>query len=72
MGWEHLIKKDLTGSVKQLPGSGRPGAMRMVDNMKHVEALVLSQDDQPQTYCTMRQLHEKLVLIISKLITITL
>ena len=49
-GLEYLIRKiDATSSVQRLPGSGRPRTMRTVENIEHVEALVLSQEDMPQT-----------------------
>ena len=56
-GLEYLIRKiDVTSSVQRLPGSGRPRTMRTVENIEHVEALVLSQEDMPQTHRTQRQI----------------
>jgi inhibitor of nuclear factor kappa-B kinase subunit alpha len=56
-GLEYLIRKiDATSSVQRLPGSGRPRTMRTVENIEHVEALVLSQEDMPQTHRTQRQI----------------
>ena len=59
-GLEYLIRKiDATSSVQRLPGSGRPCTMRTVENIENVEALVLSQEDMPQTHRTQRQIaHE--------------
>ena len=49
-GLECLIRQiDATSSVQRLPGSGRPCTMRTIENIEHVEALVLSQEDMPQT-----------------------
>src|ERR1700690_129350 len=56
-GLKKLIKKiDTTGSAARCPGSGRRRTVRTVDNIDDVEALVLSQDDNPQTHGTQRQI----------------
>ncbi len=50
-----------------------PGSLcstKTVDNIEHVQALMHSQDDQVRhIILCMRQMHEKLVLIISKLLS---
>ena len=56
-GLEKLIRKiDSTSSVERLPGSGRPRTTRTVENIERVEALVLSQENKPQTHRTERQI----------------
>src|ERR1700690_4189416 len=60
-GLKKLIKKiDTTGSAARCPGSGRRRTVRTVDNIDDVEALVLSQDDKPQTHGTQRQITREL------------
>ena len=51
-----LQRIDSTSSVESLPGSGRPRTTRTVENIERVEALVLSQEDMPQTRRTDRQI----------------
>ena len=51
-----LCKIDATGSIQLLPGSGRRRTARTVENIEAVEALVLSQEDMPQTHRTQRQI----------------
>ena len=47
-GLENLIRKiDSTQSVQRLPGSGHPRSGRTVENIEHVAALMLSQEDMP-------------------------
>lgn len=60
-GLNKLIRKiDTTGTVTRRPGSGRRPTVRTVDNINDVEALVLSQDDKPQTHRTQRQIAREL------------
>jgi len=48
---EKLKRKiDTTGTAARRPCSGRRRTVRTVDNINDVEALVLSQDDNPQTH----------------------
>ena len=42
--------------MERLPGSGRPRTIRTVENIERVEALVLSQENKPQTHRTERQI----------------
>ena len=57
----HLLKKiDNTGSVKRCSGSGRPRAVRTVDNVDAVADLVQSQEDKPQTHRSVRQISREL------------
>ena len=47
-GLEKLIQKiDKFGTVRHLPGAGRPRSVRTTDNIALVEELVLSQEDKP-------------------------
>jgi inhibitor of nuclear factor kappa-B kinase subunit alpha len=56
-GLNALIRKiDSFGTIQRLPGQGRPRSVRTVENIAAVEGLVLSQDDQPQTHRTQRQI----------------
>jgi hypothetical protein len=56
-GLDKLLRKiDATGSIQRLPGSGRRRTVRTVENIEAVEALVLSQEDMPQTQRTQRQI----------------
>ena len=60
-GLKKLIRKiDTTGTAARRPGSGRRRTVRTVDNINDVEALVLSQDDNPQTHKTQRQIAREL------------
>jgi inhibitor of nuclear factor kappa-B kinase subunit alpha len=52
-----LIKNiTATGSAKRMPGSGRPRSARTSTNIAAVEELVLSQDDQPGTHQSVREI----------------
>jgi hypothetical protein len=56
-GLKALIRKiDTFGTIRRLPVSGRPRSVRTADNIASVEALVLSQENQPQTHRTQRQI----------------
>ena len=56
-GLNKLIRKiDSFGTINHLPGAGRPRSVRNVENIAAVEELVLSQDGQPQTHRTQRQI----------------
>ena len=56
-GLDTLIKKlRETGSVQRKKGSGRPKTARIERNVTMVEELVLSQEDQPQTHLSTRQI----------------
>ena len=56
-GLNYLIRKiDATGSVERRAGSGRPRTARTAVNIEDVEALILSQEDKPQTHQTQRQI----------------
>jgi len=56
-GLDKLIRKiDTLGTVRHLPGAGRPRSVRTAENISMVEELVLSQDDRPQTHRTQRQI----------------
>lgn len=60
-GLKKLIRKiDTTGTVARRPGSGGRRTVRTVENINDVEALVLSQDDKPQTHRTQRQIAREL------------
>jgi DNA-binding Lrp family transcriptional regulator len=60
-GLKKLIRKiDTTGTAARRPGSGRRRTVRTVDNINDVEALVLSQEDNPQTHRTQRQIAREL------------
>lgn len=60
-GLKKLIRKiDTTGTAARCPGSGRWWTVRTVDNINDVEALVLSQDGNPQTHRTQRQISREL------------
>jgi len=60
-GLKKLIRKiDTTGTAARRPGSGRRRTVHTVGNINDVEALVLSQDDKPQTHRTQRQIAREL------------
>ena len=60
-GLKKLIQKiDTTGTTARRPGSGRRRTVRTVENIESVEALALSQDDNPQTHRTQRQIAREL------------
>ena len=60
-GLKKLIRKiDTTGTAARRPGSGRRRTVRTVDNINDVEVLVLSQDDNPQTHRSQRQIAREL------------
>ena len=49
-----------TGSIERAPGSGRPRMMRTAENVNAVGDLVQSQENQPQTHCSTRQISREL------------
>ena len=60
-GLKKLIRKiDSTGTSARRPGSGRRRTVRTLDNINGVEELVLSQDGNPQTHSTQRQIAREL------------
>lgn len=60
-GLDKLIRKiDTLGTVRHLPGAGRPRSVRTAENISMVEELVLSQDDRPQTHRTQRQIEAEI------------
>jgi len=50
-----LSNIDKYGTTERVPGSGRPRSARTSDNVATVEELVQSQQDKPQTHCTVRE-----------------
>lgn len=55
-GLNRLIKTiEVTGSSDRKPGSGRPRSVRTNENIVAVEELILSQDSQPGTHRSMRE-----------------
>lgn len=60
-GLDYLLKKiDQYGSVKRLPGSGRPRSVRTQDNIDAVAELAMSQEDKPGTHRSVRQISHEL------------
>ena len=60
-GLKKLLNKiDRTGTHKRLEGSGRPKSARTDENIKMVEELVLSQEDQPHTHIAPRRIAAQL------------
>ena len=56
-GLDQLVKKiRQTGSVDRKKGSGRPKSSRTEEKVSLVEELVLSQEGQPQTHRSIRQI----------------
>lgn len=56
-GLNRLIKNiAVTGSSDRQPGSGRPRSARTDENIAAVEELILSQDSQPSTHSSMREI----------------
>ena len=51
-----LTKIRCTGCTDRQKGSGRPRSIRNVVNVNDVQDLVLSQEDQPQTHRSIRQI----------------
>jgi len=49
-----------TGTAARRPGSSRRLPVRTVDNINDVEALVLNQEDNPQTYRMQKQIKHEL------------
>jgi hypothetical protein len=60
-GLKKLVRKiDTTGTAERRHGSGVRRTVRTVENIADVEALVLSQDDKPQTHRTQRQISREI------------
>jgi hypothetical protein len=56
-GLEGIIRKvDETGSATRKEGSGRPRTQRTDENTEEVEMRVLSQEDQPGTHLSQREI----------------
>jgi len=56
-GVNKLLKKLRdTGTVDRRPGSGRPRSARTEENIETVNDLVLSQENKPHTYRTVREI----------------
>jgi len=56
-GLKALLRKiDLTGSSKRRMGSGRRRTARKIENIQQVQDLVLSQEDQPQSHLSVREI----------------
>ena len=51
-----LAKMDRTGCVDRVTGSGRPRTARTAGNVSVVEEMALSQEDNPRTHRTVRQI----------------
>jgi len=49
-----------TGSIERAPGSGRPRMTRTAENIDAVGDLVQSQENQPQTHRSARQVSREL------------
>jgi len=49
-----------TGSIERAPGSGRPHTTRTAENVDAVGDLVQSQENQPQTHRSTRQISREL------------
>jgi len=49
-----------TGSIERAPGSGRPRTTRTAENVDAVGDLVQSQENQPQTHRSTRQVSREL------------
>jgi len=55
-GIDYLLKKiRKSGTVKRQPGSGRPRSARTDENIKTVDDLVMSQEDEHKTHQSTRQ-----------------
>ena len=60
-GLNALIRKIAKeGTVRHLPGAGRPRTVCSIENNEQVETLVLSQEGQPQTHRTLREIAREL------------
>lgn len=56
-GLNYLLKKiDLTGTIDRRPGSGRRHTLTATVNIARVEELVLSQENEPGTHKSQRQI----------------
>jgi len=53
---DKIIRKlDCTGTLKRLPGSGRPHTAQTVEKIEEAKTLALSQENLLQAHCTQRQ-----------------
>ena len=52
--------RTITGSIERAPGSGHPRTTRTAENVDAVRDLVQSQENQPQTHRTTRQISREL------------
>lgn len=60
-GLDKLLRKiDQYGSVKRLPGSGRPRSVRTQENIDAIAELAMSQEDNPGTHRSVRQISREL------------
>ena len=60
-GLNRLLRKiDTTGSAERRPGQGRKRSVRTQENIDNVGDLVLSQDNNPQTHRTQREISREL------------
>src|ERR1043165_5007132 len=57
-----LAKIDRTGASQGKRGSGRPRTARTTKNVEHVESVILSQEDKPQTHHTQRQISREIAI----------
>ena len=60
-GVNKLLKKlrDTGGTVDRRPGSGRPRSARTEENVETLSDLVLSQEDEPRTHRTVREISQE-------------
>jgi len=70
-GLEKLLRKlRETGSTNRRHGSGRPKHARTEENVTSVEELVQSQEGQPQTHCSTRQIAREMRISQSSVVRI--
>ena len=50
-----MLLAKIDGTVERVLGSGRACTVCAADNIAMIEELVLSQEDKPQTHCTVRE-----------------
>jgi len=67
----HLLKNYyITGMIERKRGSNRPRSARTEENVSSVEELALSQKDQPQTHCSIRQISREIGIHQSSVVRI--
>ena len=55
-----LCKKiDADGTIARKPGSGRPKSVRTVQNIRRVSELICSQEDNPQSHKSPREIEKE-------------